>query len=156
MTAEIQREKREKREKVKHNKEADRRSIADRRSTKTDTSNQSGACCNERYWLVKRQGWGRRAGDLIGTNQRTIPRPPHAHLLLVFLRLHKRKLQELMMDVHVGAALDSDQAELLVVDTFNHRCCSEDWAGIMELESEMTAIAKTFESSNQSFICRWC
>jgi len=54
MTAEIQREKREKREKVKHNKEADRRSIADRRSTKTDTSNQSGACCNERYWLVKR------------------------------------------------------------------------------------------------------
>ena len=32
--------------------------------------------------------------------------------------------------------------------TFNQLVASQDWAGLLELESKMSAIVKTFESSN--------
>ena len=45
------------------------------------------------------------------------------------------------------AVLDPNQRELLWT-TFNQLCASQDWEGLLELESEMSAIAKTFDSSN--------
>ena len=44
------------------------------------------------------------------------------------------------------AALDPNQCSLLVA-TFNQLCLSQDLEGALELESQMNAIAKTFESS---------
>ena len=48
----------------------------------------------------------------------------------------------------VATATDDDVA------TFNQLYKSEDWAGILELESKMSVIAKTFESSNPSLAGR--
>ena len=45
------------------------------------------------------------------------------------------------------AALDPNQLKLMIA-TFNQLIVSQDWAGSLELESEMSAIAKTFESSD--------
>jgi len=47
----------------------------------------------------------------------------------------------------------TDNAANLLFTTYNQLCVSRDWEGLLELESEMSAFAKTSESSHPSLAC---
>jgi len=49
------------------------------------------------------------------------------------------------------AAVDPNQCELMIA-TFDQMCVSQDWEGLLEHESEMSAIANSRESSNAGSI----
>jgi len=50
-----------------------------------------------------------------------------------------------------GAALDLNLNQLeLVIATYNQLCISRDWAELLELELEMSAIAKSVENNDPS------
>ena len=101
--------------------------------------------------------WGRRAGDLIGTNQKGIsavasPAP--------VLTAPPRQVTASATDD--GAAttfiqqmcVSKDWAGLLKLEsvaTFRQLCAARDWEGALELESKMSAIDKTFEKDDPSY-----